>query len=40
MALAEADDVPDDEEVTRELELFDDGELFFDLGLGPGGKGA
>ena len=38
-ALAEPDDVPDDEEVAREIELFDEVELLLDLGLGAGGQG-
>ena len=39
LALAEPDDVPDDEEVAREIELFDEVELLLDLGLGAGGQG-
>ncbi len=38
LALAEADDIPDDEEVAREIELLDEVELFLDLGLGAGGE--
>ncbi len=38
MLLAEADDVPHDEEVARELELLDQRELLLDLGLRFGGE--
>jgi hypothetical protein len=38
LTLAEADDVPDDEEVAGQVELFDEVELALDLGLGTGGE--
>src|SRR5213076_163864 len=40
LAIAEADDVPDDEEVAGQVELLDGGQLFFDLRLRARGERA